>query len=127
ALYLRDGVPAVCINLFGDPVVVSGGRVDAGRHEIAVLYERTGKAGGPIALAVDGVVVGDGALPLDLPFRWQIGGGGVLVGRDAGFPVCDDYQPPFAYGGTIEQVTLESLALSPPSVRDEVRAALHRE
>ena len=34
-------------------------------------------------------------LARDLPFRWQIGGAGLCVGHDRGFPVCDDYEPPF--------------------------------
>ena len=45
-------------------------------------------------------VVAEGPLPRRLPMRWQIGGAGLLVGRDRGFPVCDDYQPPFAFTGT---------------------------
>ena len=31
-------------------------------------------------------VVGESQLPADLPFRWQIGGAGLLIGRDRGFP-----------------------------------------
>ena len=45
--------------------------------------------------------VARGTVPADLPFRWQIGGTGLLIGRDRGFPVCDDYQPPAPFTGTI--------------------------
>jgi arylsulfatase len=35
-------------------------------------------------------------------------GAGLHVGRDRGFPVCDDYRPPFAFTGTIERIELAS-------------------
>jgi hypothetical protein len=56
-------------------------------------------------------------LPEDLPFRWQIGGAGLRIGRDAGFPVCDDYRPPFAFTGTIDHIAVESAALAPRAAR----------
>ena len=49
------------------------------------------------------------------------------VGRDRGFPVCDDYQPPAAFAGTIERVVIEVPALMPADAVAETAAALHRE
>ena len=43
----------------------------------------------------------------DLPFRWQIGGAGLHIGVDRGFPVCDDYDPPFPFAGTVDRVEIE--------------------
>ena len=62
-----------------------------------------------------------------MPLRWQIGGAGLLVGRDRGFPVCDDYRPPFSFTGTIERLVLEVPALAPRDAVQETAAALHRE
>jgi hypothetical protein len=75
--------------------------------------------------------VGDRALPADLPFRWQIGGTGLLVGRDRGFPVCDDYTPPFPFTGSLHRLTFEIPSLAPQDVPvdvdAEVAAALQHE
>ena len=60
---------------------------------------------------------------MNLPFRWQIGGAGLLVGRDRGFPVCDDYQPPFPFTGTLHQIVLEIPSLEP---RAPARRGRHR-
>jgi arylsulfatase len=80
-----------------------------------------------MVLAVDGAVVAEGPLPRRLPLRWQIGGAGLLVGRDRGFPVCDDYQPPFPFSGRIERLVIEVPALAPPDAQLEIAAALRRE
>jgi arylsulfatase len=66
-------------------------------------------------------------VPADLPFHWQIGGAGALIGRDRGFPVSDDYRPPAPFSGSIERVVLESLIVLPDDVRAEIAAALKRE
>jgi hypothetical protein len=63
----------------------------------------------------------------DLPFRWQIGGTGLLIGRDRGFPVCDDYRPPFPFTGTIRHVAIEAPPASPRDTAAEVRQALRHE
>jgi len=51
----------------------------------------------------------------------------MLLGRDRGFPVCDDYTPPFPFTGTLRQLVLEIPSLAPRDGRDEVAEALHRE
>ena len=64
-----------------------------------------------------------GQLPRDLPFRWQIGGAGLLIGRDAGFPVCDDYEPPFPFTGALHSLTIEIPRLAPRDPEAELAAA----
>ena len=50
-----------------------------------------------------------------------------LVGHDRGFPVCDDYVPPFAFGGTLRQVVLEAPAFAPRDRAQEIAIALRHE
>ena len=127
-LHLAEGIPTFCVNLFGDPILVRGSQLPDDRpFELGVLFERRNPGGGPVAITVDGEVVATATLPADLPFRWQIGGGGLLIGRDTGFPVYDGYETPFPYDGTIDSVTLESLVFAGPDLRAEIRAALHHE
>src|SRR5262249_35280844 len=128
ALYFRDGCPVVCINRFGEPFRAAAARpLAAGRHVVEVLYRRASRGGGPVAVRVDGTPAGAGAAAEGLPFRWQIGGTGILVGHDRGFPVCDDYRPPAPFSGTIERVVLEPLFVLPADVQSEIEALLKRE
>ena len=128
ALYLLGGAPVAVFNLFGELFRVAADvRIAAGEHVVGLEYVRRPAGGGPVALLVDGRAVGDSHLGQDLPFRWQIGGTGLLVGRDRGFPVCDDYRPPFSFTGTIRQVAVEAPPASPRGTAAEVRQALRHE
>jgi arylsulfatase A-like enzyme len=128
ACYVVDGRPIVCLNRFGEPIRAAATEALApGARCVQVLYRRSQAGGGPLALCVDGTVVARANVPADLPFRWQIGGAGLLVGRDRGFPVCDDYEPPAEFHGRIERVVIEMLTLLPPAAREEVEALLKHE
>jgi arylsulfatase A-like enzyme len=127
AVYLLDSVPVAVFNLFGEPVrIASTVAVAPGARTLALEYVREPQGGGPVKLLVDDRVEAGLQLPHDLPFRWQIGGTGLLVGHDRGLPVCDDYRPPFAFSGSIHGVEIEA----PPSRRDpaaELREVLRHE
>ena len=114
AWYLLGGQPVATFCLFGEPHrAASPVALDGGAHELGLRYERARAGGGPVTLLVDGAPVAEVVLPEDLPFRWQIGGAGLLIGRDAGFPVCDDYRTPFPFGGMIDTLVVESHSLAP--------------
>jgi arylsulfatase A-like enzyme len=109
AWYLLDGRLVVAVSLFGDLHRVAAPAVVApGRHTLGLTYERVARGGGPLRLVIDGDPVAEGVLPEDLPFRWQVGGAGLLIGRDTGFPVCEDYRPPFPFAGRVDEVVVES-------------------
>jgi arylsulfatase len=128
ACYLVGGRAAVCLSLFGDPVrAVAPEPLAPGRHRLEVLYRRVQSGGGPLALCAGGTVVARARVPSDLPFRWQIGAAGLLVGRDRGLPVCDDYAPPAAFTGRIERVVLEALGAVPKDAQAEIEALLKHE
>ncbi len=125
ALFLADGRPELAFSLFGEPVRVAGGdRLAAGSRTVTVEYQRRPAGGGEVGLAVDGRLVARADVPRDLPFRWQIGGAGLLIGRDRGFPVCDGYEPPSECTAAIDRVVIESDVL----VADpEIARVLHHE
>lgn len=134
AWYLLEGRPVAVFCLFGaQHRVVAPVALDAGTHTVELTYDRDRSGGGPVGLHVDGVRAAEMPLPEDLPFRWQIGGTGLLIGHDTGFPVCDDYRAPFAFTGTIDHLVVESSALAgrpsrpPVDVDREVDRALQRE
>ncbi|HEX6569611.1 MAG TPA: arylsulfatase [Acidimicrobiales bacterium] len=130
AWYLLGGRQVATFFLFGAPHrVAAPAALAPGPHTLALTYRRVAAGGGPVALHADGATVAEAALPEDLPFRWQIGGAGLLVGRDAGFPVCDDYRPPFAFTGTLGTLVVEAGGSStrPRRAGDEVVQARRRE
>jgi len=127
ACYLLDGKPVIVFNVLGEVFrYAASAPVAAGRHTLVAEYNWAGRSS-QMRLVVDGTLAAEGPLPRRLPLRWQIGGAGLLVGRDAGFPVCDDYHPPFPFTGTIERLVLEVPALAPRDAVHETAAALHRE
>lgn len=57
----------------------------------------------------------------DNPLASQFRLGRLLVGRDYGTPVCDDYQPPFPFTGHIHRVVCEDLSRpEPQELRQQV-------
>ncbi|HYV60171.1 MAG TPA: arylsulfatase [Acidimicrobiia bacterium] len=128
AWYLLDGRLVITFNVFGTPYRFgSSAVVPTGRHALDVEYRREQPAGGPVVLRVDDEVVAEGKLPVNLPFRWQIGGAGLLVGRDRGFPVCDDYEPPFPFTGTLGEIAFEIPSLRRRVPDEEIATALRHE
>jgi arylsulfatase len=127
ACYLIAGRPIVAFSLLGAPYrIAARDPIQAGRRVLGVEYARGADPGGAVTVAVDGVVVADGSLADPLPFRWQIGGAGLLVGRDRGLPVSEDYTPPFPCTAELRSVVLEGGATRQRDPQ-EVAAALRHE
>lgn len=120
ALYLLRGRLVHVFNGFGHVHRLEApSPLRAGRHTVRLRFERDGLA---VALVVDGREVASHTLPHGLPFRWQIGGAGLTIGYDRGFPVCDDYAPPFEFRGTLHEVVFELPWLAPRDAEVAARA-----
>src|SRR5690606_27817016 len=86
--------------------------IPEGDHVFTFEFAPTGKPdiakgkGVPanVKLFVDGKVVGEGDLPVTIPISLGLGGG-LVMGADTGLPVmlAEDYEPPFAFTGTIRK------------------------
>jgi hypothetical protein len=123
ALWLADGRPTAALNLCGDlHKIVSSDALAPGRHALAFEVTRD-----RIALVVDGAPAAEAKVTRELPLRWQIGAAGLVVGRDRGFPVCDDYAPPFPFTEKLHRVVLEIAGRPARDGRRELAAALRHE
>lgn len=95
AWYLRDGRQRFCCTIANrEYPALADVPLPTDAQQVRLSYRKT-DGGGVFALHQAGAVAAEVAVPLTLPVRWQIGGTGLHVGRDWGFPVTADYQPPF--------------------------------
>jgi arylsulfatase A-like enzyme len=114
--------------------IVSDEAVPTGRHALSFEFEPTGEpeplkgkgAPGKLKLFVDGAPIGEGELPITIPLAMGLAAG-VAVGADAGAPVSEDYEPPFAFTGTIERVVYDISGAHVVDHEAEIRMALARQ
>lgn len=83
--------------------------IPAGRHDIQITYTSDNEDHhNAVSIALDGEQVHAqpvGSVPTSRPSPSL--SAQLLIGHDHGFPICDDYEPPFAFTGHIHRVTLE--------------------
>jgi arylsulfatase A-like enzyme len=128
ALYVREGVLAYVLNAASREVHVRADeKLPVGRHAVGVRYLPNDHRGGMIELSLDGRSIGSGDLPMSPSFGgMQADGSGLLLGQDAGFPVCDDYRPPFPWTGTLHTVTFD-VATAPHQEEPDTEIVLRRD
>jgi arylsulfatase A-like enzyme len=129
ALAVVDGCPTFLLNCASTPYrIAATARLPEGRHDVAFRFQNGGQGAGIGAVYVDGVEVASAPLPQGMGSAGaQIGGGGLRLGHDAGFPVSDDYTPPFPWTGTLHRVVFDAAAPSPRQAVTEMEDALRRE
>ena len=110
AFYLLHARPVLCIVSFGKTTRIEGSRsVAPGSHVVSARFGRAVQGEENLELFVDGGRVGAGIHPAPAVFpAVSTAGGGMLVGRDRGLAVSDDYQPPFTFEGTLHEVRVRS-------------------
>ena len=109
SLYVKDGLPTFYYNFFD----VSGYRVRSStplpKGSSTVRVEMTPEEAGlgkaaAVKLFVDGKLVATGRVEKSVPLGY--GSEGLDVGRDNISAVSPDYQAPFAFRGTVKNVTI---------------------
>ena len=97
SLYLHEGRPAYCYNLFGlQQFKVYGEEpVPAGEHQVRMEFAYDGGGlgkGGDVTLHVDGEKVGEGRVEATVPMVFSADET-TDVGTDSATPVSDDHGP----------------------------------
>lgn len=113
SLYLKEGAPTFCYNLFGlDQTYVRGPEpVPEGEHQVRIEFAYDGGGlgkGGDLTLFVDGVACATGRLDRTEPIAF--GYAYTDVGRNDLSPVTDDYPAgrANAFTGTIRWIEMEA-------------------
>jgi arylsulfatase len=110
-LYVRDNRPVFAGNFLGRSTtrVSSSTPLPAGPVKLRAQFAYDGGGmgkGGTMRLFVNGKKVGEGRIAETMPISLGLGGA-LDVGEDTGSAVDDSYTPPFRFGGTIRQVTVD--------------------
>src|SRR5439155_7435235 len=128
AFYVRGGLLVFALNRAGDVRVVDASSpVPTGRHLLACQYAFDAAGNPTVTLLHDGDAVASVALDVPVPMFWQHGGTALCLGYDRGFPVCDDYEVPFAWNGTLHEVVVDAGRDLPPDPGVGLRVALASE
>jgi arylsulfatase len=111
SLYLLEGVPAYCYNLFGVTRTVVRGTdpVPSGFHQVRSEFAYDGGLGGPatVSLFVDGVQVGEGRLERTVPLLYSYDET-TDVGSDSGSTVSTEYDESTShFPGTVNWVQID--------------------
>ncbi len=112
SLYLKDGVPRYCYNLFGLQRFTAEGSapVSAGTHQVRVEFEYDGGGlgkGGTARLFVDGAAAGEGRVEGTVPMVFSADET-LDTGQDTASPVSDDYTPQEShFTGSVNWVQLD--------------------
>ena len=111
SLYLVDGRPRYCYNLFGlQQFHVAGDEpVPAGDHQVRVEFTYDGGGlgkGGTATLFVDGNKVAEGRVEATVPMIFS-GDETCDLGEDTASPVADDYPANPAFTGRVRWVQLD--------------------
>ena len=111
-LYLHDGRPAYCYNLFGlqQFKVYGEDPVPAGEHQLRVEFAYDGGGlgkGGTVTLYVDGEKAGEGHVEATVPMLFSADET-TDVGSDSATPVSDDYGPTDSeFSGRVDWVQID--------------------
>jgi hypothetical protein len=124
-LYIKDGKPIYEYNYFDHEryKIVSSETVSPGAVVIRVDFKYDGGGigkGGTATIFVNDKKVGEGRI--DKTCLSRFGAESLDVGMDNGSPVSEDYQPPFAYSGTIKEVNIH---ISPANLNASDQEKVH--
>ena len=125
ALYGLDGSLVLGLCLSGDQFRLATPPIPADTSNLGCRYQPASAASCLIELLVDGEVAARLELDRTLPNSWQNGGTGLIIGCDTGFPVNDEYTPPFPWTGTIAHIDIATPTAAPPDPAQITRESLN--
>ncbi|TDE14292.1 arylsulfatase [Jiangella asiatica] len=122
--YLLEGRPVVTFKVGSEVTTIAApGALGTGRHDLELVYRpQPGDAAYRLSVRVDGDDVGSEALTSAR--RLSMAAGKLLIGRDTGVPVSDDYRAPFPLTGRVHSVSLDLLRMTPEDQNQDVEFEL---
>ncbi len=128
ALVVRGGRLWYMLNSLGHPYeIASESQLPAGRHRVALESRPQDDGGRLVVLSLDGQPIGSGSLPPNTVTTGQADGNALRLGHDAGFPVSDRYDPPYAWTGELYEVVVEATPPRKPDIPAEIASVVHQD
>ncbi|HEY7134462.1 MAG TPA: arylsulfatase [Acidimicrobiia bacterium] len=127
AWFVADRSVTWVLNYVGEASHAVRVAVPVGATTLGFSFTRRDGGGGVGRVLADGAVVHEEDVPLDVPFRWSPNGAFLTVGFGRGFPVCDDYRPPFRFDGPLARVVVTVGDASDPDSLRAVGTALRHQ
>jgi arylsulfatase len=134
--FIKDGKLRYVYNYVGSSYFSAESKTPTpeGRHKLSVEFEPTGKpdipngkgSPGRAELYVDGKIVGQADIPLTMPICLGLAGG-IVCGADTGAAVTPEYKPPFAFTGTLYNVTIDVSGDMIKDAESEMRLVMARQ
>ena len=125
ALYVRGGRLVFAYRPGGQLAITrSETMVPVANHVLGVRC-RPGPRAVQFTLTCDGNAIGSSSAEVAMTFSFQNGGTFLRLGHDSGFPVIDEYDPPFEWTGRIKHVVVDASPQPRPSAaaaRDALRS-----
>jgi arylsulfatase len=112
SIYVKDGCPTYCYNLFGLQYTKIEGKkkIPAGEHQVRMesAYDGGGLGkGAKVSLYIDGQKTGEGRIDRSTPMLFSLDDK-TNVGCDRGTPVSDDYTcAGSAFNGRIDWIQID--------------------
>jgi arylsulfatase len=133
SFYVKDGTLRYAYNFLAKRTfhIAAAEKIAPGPHKLKFDFEKIGGQpfgpGGTGRLYVDDTLVAEGEIPRTVPFLFSLGEY-LQIGLNESSAVSDEYQPPFAYGGTLHRVIFEVESREPPrDIKAETDIALARQ
>jgi arylsulfatase len=128
ALVVIGGQLVFLVNSLSRPHAVrADGTLPPGRNIIAVEYRLSAEGTADVSLWVGEKQVGKGALPPGTVLGGQADGNALRLGHDSGFPVSEEYAPPFAWTGGLHQVVVDAGPMNRSHLAKEIADIVHRD
>ena len=128
ALVVVGGQLAFLVNSLSTPLAVrADSTLSPGRKMLAVEYRLGAEGTADVSLWVDEKRVGAGTLPAGTELGGQADGNALRLGYDSGFPVSDEYTPPFPWTGALHHVVVEGGPMTPARLESEIADIVHRD
>jgi arylsulfatase len=126
AVFVQKDRLVVDYNAFdAHSIVESEVEVPVGESRLRVRFRRRDGRAGSVALDIDGVAVGEIALPV---YMRMISSIGASVGYNHGSAVSERYEAPFAFSGNLHEVEIQLVAKPDPSAAEvEAKAEMSRQ
>jgi arylsulfatase A-like enzyme len=128
ALVVVGGQLTFVVNSLSTPLAVrADSTLSPGRKMLAVEYRLGTQGTADVSLWVNEKRVGARALPAGTELGGQADGNALRLGYDGGFPVSDEYTPPFPWTGALHHVVVEGGPLTPTRLGSEIADIVHRD